>query len=68
MEERLFELTWERETLMRGISNIQQGYSRRCWNYSDTLLAFLQKVCEDNGCPDFVRQAREITKKSFGTK
>ena len=41
---------------------IEAGFGQRKWHYSDLLLANLQLVCECNGCPQFITQARELTK------
>lgn len=62
MQDRLRELTAERSAVQRGIDAIEAGFGQRKWHYSDLLLANLQLVCERNGCPQFITQARELTK------
>lgn len=62
MQDRLRELTAERNAVQRGIAIIEAGFGKRNWHYSDLLLANLQLVCEQNGCPQFITEARALTK------
>ena len=67
MQDRLRQLTAERCAVERGIACIEAGFGQRKWNHSDLLLANLQLVCEQNGCPQFITQARQLTKRALNS-